>query len=201
MFYNSFEVTQRSVTRSRCWQIDLLAQQTPPFLANFNMLEFLGCPCRIRGLAGHACAQMSLDIGITGMLLTWLRQNNQMTSDKLKLLDLCFIFLDFSNLYANVTPTKTKILSCGNDAHCLGVLAGFSRNLHFYKKHNMRIIPPLMRKRTSISWNLWSFFTIFECIEYGRKTLKCSESFVLTEPQDIVIFWIFLELQVQAKMT
>ena len=25
-------------------------------------------------------------------------------------------------------------------------------------------------------------------------TLKCSESFVLTEPQNIVIFWIFLEL-------
>ena len=29
MFSNSFEVTQRSVTRSRCWQTDLLTQQTP----------------------------------------------------------------------------------------------------------------------------------------------------------------------------
>ena len=72
MFYNSFEATQRSVTRSRCWQIDLLTQQTPLF-PNFNMLEFLGCPWTIRGLAGHARAQMSLDIGISGMLLTWLR--------------------------------------------------------------------------------------------------------------------------------
>ena len=73
MFYNSFEVTQRSVTRSRCWQIGLLAQQTPlsrqlqhAGISGMSLHDY-------RGLAGNARAQMSIDIGITGMLLTWLR--------------------------------------------------------------------------------------------------------------------------------
>ena len=69
----------------------------PPFPAYFNILEFLGCLCTTRGLAGNARAQMNSTIGISGMLSTWLRYHNQMTSDDLKLVDFCF-FLEFSNL-------------------------------------------------------------------------------------------------------
>ena len=124
--------------------------------------------------------------------------NNQMTSDNLKLVEIISVFLDFSNLYTTVTQ-KNKILGCGNDANCLGVLAGFSRNFHFYKTYQSDLtIWGLSHLSHAIKdlniLESWSFFTIFVCIEH--ETLKISESFVLTEPQDIVIFWFSWNFQV-----
>ena len=120
---------------------------------------------------------MNSNVGISGTLSTW--QDIQMTSDKLKLVDFSWHFR-----------------TCGNDANCLGVVAGYSRNFHFLQKAPESQYgddpPSLMQRRPQHSGIPGP----------SSPTLKLSESCVLIEPQDTVIFWICSwNLHVSAKMT
>ena len=103
----------------------------------------------IGGWAGHAVSKTTSNIGISGMLLTWLRESNRMTSDNLKLIDFC-LYWNFQALWKN-DPNK-KQNSCLAGRQLLGRLGRIFQNLYFLQQalqwpHNIGICPSLMQKR------------------------------------------------------